>query len=120
MLVLILVAVEASSGMNEYGTNAIIPGRLRHNNRVGECNFGSTTGLCTIDRGIRLGLLESRRKGSVADWGRISKMIYRFRYVQNMQVATRPGRSEVLEVARELATFWTRLQCPGRWPMKMQ
>lgn len=30
MLVLILVAVEARSGMNEYGTNAIIPGRLRH------------------------------------------------------------------------------------------
>lgn len=33
MLVLILVAVEARSGMNEYGTNALISGRLRHINR---------------------------------------------------------------------------------------
>lgn len=69
MLVLILVAVEARSGMNEYGTNALISGCLRHINWVAECKLGSTTGLCTIDRGTRLGLLESRRKGSVADWG---------------------------------------------------
>lgn len=105
MLVLILVAVEARSGMNEYGTNSLTPGRLRHINRVGNCKLGSTTGLCTIDRGIRLGLLESRRKGSVADWGRISKMIYRITYVRNTQVATRSGRSEVMDAARELATL---------------
>lgn len=61
MLVLILMAVEARSGMDEYGTNALISRHLRHINWVGKCKFGSTTGLCTIDQGIRLGLLKSRR-----------------------------------------------------------
>lgn len=88
MFVLILVTVETRSGMDEYGTNALISGSLRHLNRVGKCKLGSTTGLCTIDQDIRLGLLKSRRKGSVADCGRISKMIYRIRYLQNTQVAT--------------------------------
>lgn len=32
MFVLILVAMEARSGMNEYGTNALIFGHLRHHN----------------------------------------------------------------------------------------
>lgn len=55
MLVLILMAVESRSSMNKYGTNALVPGGLRHIKRVGKCNLGSTTGLCTIDRGIRSG-----------------------------------------------------------------
>lgn len=105
MFVLILVAMEARSGMNEYGTNALIFGHLRHHNWIAECKLGSTTGLCTIDQGIKLGLLESRRKGSVADWGRISKMIYRIRYVQNSQIATISGRSEVMDAARELTSL---------------
>lgn len=108
MLVLILVAVEARSGMNEYGTNALISGRLRHINWVSKCKLGSTTGLCTTDRGMRYEVGVSRistRKGSVADWGRISKVIYRSRYVQNTKVATRSGRSEAMDAARELTAL---------------
>lgn len=40
MLVLILVAVEARPSMNKYGTNALIPGGLRHLEMVNKCNLG--------------------------------------------------------------------------------
>ena len=45
MLVLILVAVEARPSMNEYGTNALVPGSLRHLEKVDKCNLGIFHGI---------------------------------------------------------------------------
>lgn len=55
---------------------------------------------------MRLGFLESRRAREALPIGaEYQRIIYRSRYVQNTQVATRSGRSEAMDAARELTTL---------------